>query len=114
MEYLVRFIAGGVVVSLFATLADVLRPKSFAGLLGASPSIALVTLTLAFHQNGAEYASAQGRSMVIGSLALAFYSYLVCLALLKGKMSAVVATTSLLPVWALVAAVLQFMLSGRT
>jgi len=32
MEYLFRFLAGGIVVSTFAVLGDVLRPKSFAGL----------------------------------------------------------------------------------
>ena len=36
-EYLVRFLIGGIAVSLFAVLGDVLRPKSFAGLFGAAP-----------------------------------------------------------------------------
>ncbi len=31
-ELIIRFIIGGVVVSLFAIIGDVLRPKSFAGL----------------------------------------------------------------------------------
>jgi hypothetical protein len=30
-EYVVRFLAGGVMVSAFAMLGDILRPKSFAG-----------------------------------------------------------------------------------
>jgi hypothetical protein len=33
MDYVVCFLAGGAVVSVFAILGDVLRPKSFAGLL---------------------------------------------------------------------------------
>jgi hypothetical protein len=37
---------GGVVVSLFAILGDTLKPKSFAGLFGAAPSVALATLGL--------------------------------------------------------------------
>jgi hypothetical protein len=36
-EYIVRFLVGGAVVSAFAMLGDVLRPKSFAGLFGAAP-----------------------------------------------------------------------------
>jgi hypothetical protein len=36
-EYLVRFLVGGIVVSAFAMLGDVLKPKSFAGLFGARP-----------------------------------------------------------------------------
>jgi hypothetical protein len=43
-EYVVRFLVGGVVVSAFAILGDILRPKSFAGLFAAAPSVALVTL----------------------------------------------------------------------
>jgi hypothetical protein len=43
-EYMVRFIVGGFLVSLFAIIGDVVRPKSFAGLFGAAPSIALATL----------------------------------------------------------------------
>ena len=35
-EYVVRFLVGGVVVSAFAMLGDVLRPKSFAGLFAAA------------------------------------------------------------------------------
>jgi hypothetical protein len=56
-EYLVRFIVGGAVVSAFAMLADVLRPKSFAGLLGAAPSVALATLGIAIYQHGSGYAA---------------------------------------------------------
>jgi hypothetical protein len=32
-----RFFVGGVVVSIFAILGDLLKPKSFAGLIGAAP-----------------------------------------------------------------------------
>ena len=40
---MIRFFVGGVVVSVFAALAEIFRPKSFAGLFGAAPSIALAT-----------------------------------------------------------------------
>jgi hypothetical protein len=36
-EYVVRFLVGGAVVTVFAMLRDVLRPKSSAGLFGAAP-----------------------------------------------------------------------------
>jgi cyanate permease len=49
-EVLVRFFLGGMVVSAFALLSDVLRPKSFAGLVGAVPSVALATLGMAVVQ----------------------------------------------------------------
>jgi hypothetical protein len=54
-EYLVRFLVGGVVVSAFAMLGDVLRPKSFAGLFGAAPSVALATLGIAVYRDGSDF-----------------------------------------------------------
>ena len=65
-EYLLRFIAGGVVVSAFAVLGDILRPKSFAGLFGAAPSIAIATLLITVSQKGAPFAALEGRSMIVG------------------------------------------------
>ena len=38
-ETFIRFIVGGLFVSVFAVLGDVLKPKSFAGLFGAAPSL---------------------------------------------------------------------------
>jgi hypothetical protein len=46
LEYGLRFLVGGIAVSAFAALGDSLRPKSFAGLFGAAPSIALATLLI--------------------------------------------------------------------
>lgn len=69
LEMVARFLIGGAVVSVFAALADVLRPKSLAGILGAAPSIALATLALTIRSRGAVYASVEARSMVIGAVA---------------------------------------------
>ena len=92
MEHVIRFLAGGLVVSLFA--ADVLRPKSFAGLFGAAPSVALATLTLAFWKHGGGYVATEGRSMIIGAIALAVYSFLVCQLLMRVRSSALTAMTN--------------------
>jgi len=51
-ELLLRFAIGGIVVSLFAMLGGALKPKSFAGLLGAAPSVALATLSLTLLKKG--------------------------------------------------------------
>ena len=103
MEYLIRFVAGGLVVSAFAVLGDVLRPKSFAGLFGAAPSVALATLCLALWKEGAGYVSIEGRSMIIGALALAAYSFSVCQLLMRLRWSALAATTSTILLWLAVA-----------
>jgi hypothetical protein len=83
LEYFLRFIAGGIAVSAFAALGDALRPKSFAGLFGAAPAIALATLVITLSKDGAGYAAVEGRSMIVGAVALAAYSWVVCLLLKK-------------------------------
>ena len=105
-EYIVRFLVGGAVVSAFAMLADVLRPKSFAGLFGAAPSVALVTLGIAVYHHGAGYAATQGRSMIAGAIALGVYAVVVCQLLIRAKLRAAPATLLSLVVWLAVALVL--------
>jgi hypothetical protein len=73
-ELLVRFVLGGFIVSLVAAVAEVCEPKTFAGLFGAAPSVALATLTLAYFKKDAAYVATEGRSMVIGALGLFAYS----------------------------------------
>jgi hypothetical protein len=77
-EYVVRFLVGGVVVSAFSMLGDLLRPKSFADLFGAAPSVALATLGIAVYRHGADYAAQQSWAMTAGAIALALYSAVVC------------------------------------
>lgn len=74
MELLWRFLIGGLLTSFFALSGDVLRPKSFAGLFGAAPSIALATLTLTVMNSGAQFASLEARSMIAGAAAFIIYA----------------------------------------
>ena len=73
-QLVVRFLIGGAVVSLFALLGDIVKPKSFAGIFGAAPSIALATLALTAITDGPGYAALEARSMIIGAIALAGYA----------------------------------------
>lgn len=102
-EYIARFLLGGLVVSVFALLGDVLRPKSFAGLLGAAPSVALATLGMAVVQHGPAYAAVESYSMMWGAIALLAYSVLVCQLLMRFRMNALLATLGSLPIWLSVA-----------
>jgi len=113
IEYLLRFAAGGVAVSAFATLGDLLRPKTFAGLFAAAPSIALATLLLTVSQKGASFASVEARSMIAGAFALAAYSWAVCLILKRRLLSSGVATMVALPVWFSLAFLLSVIVSFR-
>jgi len=81
-ELLLRFVLGGAIVCAFAALAEIFRPKTFAGLFGSAPSVALATLALAFHRHGPSYAAAEARSMLIGSVGLLAYS-IGCVAVAK-------------------------------
>jgi hypothetical protein len=103
LEYWLRFLAGGIAVSAFAALGDTLRPKSFAGLFGAAPSIALATLLITLSLKGAPFAAVEGRSMIVGAFALAAYSWVVCALLKKLLLSSWTATTAALVVWFVVA-----------
>jgi hypothetical protein len=102
-EYLLRFIAGGIAVSAFAALGDALRPKSFAGLFGAAPSIALATLLITLSHKGAPFAAVEGRSMILGAFAFAAYSWSACLLLKKFMVPSWLAATAALVVWFAVA-----------
>lgn len=112
MDYVIRFLAGGAVVSLFAVLGDLLRPKSFAGLFAASPSVALVTLALAFWKESPAFVVTEARSMVMGALALAVYSLIVCQAMMRAQVRASYATLGALAVWLTVALGLQHLFAG--
>jgi Protein of unknown function (DUF3147) len=112
MDYLIRCLAGGIVVSLFAIVGDVLRPKSFAGLFGAAPSVALAALTLVFWKHTGAYVSTEGRLMIIGAIALAVYSFLVCQLLMRVRCSALTATLAAIAAWLAVAVGLKQALLG--
>jgi hypothetical protein len=113
-EYVLRFLVGGVAVSAFAMLGDILRPKSFAGLFGAAPSVALATLGIAIYQHGAAYAALQSHSMMAGAVALAVYSIVVCHILVRARLRALLATMVSLPAWLIVAFGLLIFAGGQT
>ena len=98
-ELIFRFLAGGVMVSVFAFAGDIFRPKSFAGLFGAAPSVALATLALTILTDGKEYAAVEARSMVAGAIAFLIYASVTSRVLMRYKPRALVATLTLIPVW---------------
>lgn len=106
MQLLLRFIVGGTLVALFAVIGDVLKPKSFAGLFAAAPSVALATLSLTILIDGKAYAAIEAKSMVVGALAFCVYAAL-CLYLMTAKrMRAAPAAIGSLLVWGITAGAL--------
>lgn len=99
MQLLFRFIVGGVVVSLFAVMGDLLKPKSFAGLFGAAPSVALATLGLTIFTNGKGYAALEARSMIAGACSFFIYARVCMRVMAKTRAGATVVTVSSLVLW---------------
>lgn len=105
MDYLIRFLIGGAAVSGFALLGDMTRPKSFAGIFGAAPSVALATLVLTLRAEGAPYTATEARSMIIGALATGAYAWACSHVLWKASISVRVITLAGLLGWLAVALV---------
>jgi len=98
-EVLLRFLVGGAVVSFFAVAADMLKPKSFAGLLGAAPSVALATLSLTVMKDGKSFAQIEARSMMLGAIAFFFYAWFGSWLLVRRKLPALAVTASSMFLW---------------
>ena len=98
-DLLLRFIAGGVIISGFALIGDLFKPKSFSGIFSAAPSLAVTTIGLALFEQGAPYASIESRSMILGAVAFFGYAYATCYILMHYKVSALVASTASIVVW---------------
>lgn len=90
-------------VSCFSVLGDLFKPKSFAGLFGAAPSVALATLALAVLKESSAYAATEARSMIAGAIAFFVYASVVSWFLMHRTTSAMRASTLWLVLWAAVA-----------
>jgi hypothetical protein len=103
LELIARFIIGGLVVSAFSVIGDILRPKTFAGIFGAAPSVALATLGLTFAVKGPSYAGTEGKAMLFGALAFIVYSLVVGIVLLRSRASSLVVAAFGWVLWGVVA-----------
>jgi hypothetical protein len=98
-EILIRVLVGGVVVTAFTLLADLLKPKSFAGIFGAAPSVALATLVLTVMMEGTAYAATEARSMIVGAIAFFFYACLVSRSLVRWQLPVLPVTILSMLLW---------------
>jgi hypothetical protein len=98
-EIIIRFLVGGALVSVFSALGDILQPKSFAGLFGAAPSVAVATLAITALKKEPAYLAVEGRSMLLGAVALWFYCLTVRYFLTRRRQSALRSSFLAMPVW---------------
>lgn len=107
-QIIFRFLVGGAIVSGFSILGGLFRQRSFAGLFGAAPSVALATLSLTVARSGARYASLEARSMMAGATAFLVYACVVTWILARYRTRTFVTAASCLALWLVVGLGLWF------
>ena len=64
-----RVVAAGVLVCLFALIGELVKPKRFAGIFSAAPSVALASLVVLLVSKGAGHVQVELAGMVLGAVA---------------------------------------------
>lgn len=108
-EVVLRFMLGGMIVTAFAAMGDVLKPKSFAGLFGAAPSVAIATLGLTLRMKGPAYCAIECRSMIGGAVAFLVYACLVSAFMGRRHTRALHTSLLAMPAWGLVVTLIWFL-----
>lgn len=68
-----KALVGGTLVVAFSALGDTLKPKAFAGLFAAVPSVALASLVVTVLTSGPAKASTASRGMIAGAVGMVAY-----------------------------------------
>jgi hypothetical protein len=110
MDLAIRFVVGGFVVSFFAMIGGALKPKSFAGLFAAAPSVALATISLTVLKKGTSYAAIEAQSMILGAIAFLLYAWLVSRAMYRWNLPVLPTTSIGLVAWICLALALRLLI----
>jgi len=86
----VKAVVGGCLVVALSMLSDAFKPKAFAGLFAAAPSVAIASLALTAGLTGSSRAAQAAVSMVAGAVGLV--AFCATAALLERKVGAVVSS----------------------
>ena len=100
-----KVLAGGTLVAGFSALGDALKPKAFAGLFAAAPSVALASLVVTLLTTGPSKAAISSRGMVAGAVGMV--AYCTAASVLVNRFGAGVGSVVAWVFW-IVAAVLVF------
>lgn len=103
-----KAVAGGLGVVLFALVGELVKPKLFAGLFAAAPSVGLASLLVTVVQRGPASASRAALGMVAGAVGLVAFT--VVSARLVPRVGALRASLMAIPAWAAVALCLSLAL----
>lgn len=99
----IRFAVGGLIVSSFAIIGNLFNPKSFGGLFGAAPSVALATLALTIYSKGTSSAAIQAHSMIGGAFALFVFTNCMTYVLMRTGTRTLLVSGVCILVWLAVA-----------
>ena len=111
-DLVLRFVLSGAVVSAFAAIAELFEPKSFSGLFGAAPSVAITTLTLTYLSDGAEATATAARWMLVATPAMLAYGACCIAACRHERVPVWLAALAAWAVWLAVALGLYLTLHG--
>lgn len=112
-ELALKFALGGAIVTLFAVVGEVWKPKTFSGIFGAAPSVALSTLVLAAVQRGPRTVVVQTRAMVFGGVAFVAYAIVLSMVVRRLHLPAWLEAGAAWSLWLAVALGLYAALGSR-
>lgn len=105
-ELALRFVLGGVIVAIFSTVGELFKPKTFAGIFGAAPSVALATLTMVALRRGPREVARQTHAMLFGAVAMIVYSAALSIIVRRYHLPAWLEASLVWTLWLAVAALL--------
>jgi hypothetical protein len=99
-------LAGGTFVVIFSLVGSVVKPKRFAGVFSAAPSVAIAGLLIAAHSISVDETRQDARSLILGAFAM-IIAAVIGLPILK-RLSALGTASWIAIIWLVVAAVGYF------
>jgi uncharacterized membrane protein (GlpM family) len=106
----IKVLISGLAVVAFSLIAECARPKRFAGLFAAAPSVALVSLAITAANKGANSTVPYARGMLIGSAGM--FAYCLVSLFLIARLHALAGSIIAWIAWFVVAGAL-YLLVGR-
>lgn len=100
LEYVAKFVAGGLLVCIFALISQICKPKQFAGIFSTAPSVLLAGLAVTLLTKGTTHAVLTAEGAIAGAVGMVFYCVIATPTIKQHK--ALVGSTLSLAGWFLV------------
>ncbi|RCG33138.1 DUF3147 family protein [Sphaerisporangium album] len=100
---ILRALCGGLLVTVFALIGEMVSPKRFAGIFAAGPAVALAGMTVTWAFLGSRAVAESALGMIVGAVALV--AFCATAAPLVERLGAIAGSVVAMAVWAAVAAI---------